>query len=83
MIVELFANPVFTILNALVNSFPSLMLPFDLLEGITSLLAMANTLEEFVPVYYCLTLVGAYWFIVNGKLFIALIMWVYEKIPFI
>lgn len=83
MLVELFANPVFTILNALVNAFPSLLLPFDLLEGITSLLAMCNTLNEFVPVYYCLTLVGGYWVLINGKLFISLVMLIYEKIPFI
>lgn len=83
MIVELFTYPIFVLFDFLINLFPLLAFPIDLLEGLTTLLNIANTVEQFVPVYFCFMLVGAYWVIVNGKLFIALLTWVYEKIPFI
>lgn len=83
MLVELFTNPIFILIEFLIQLFPLLAFPVDIIEGIFVLLNMANTLEQFVPVYFCMLLVGAYWSIVNGKLFISIVIWVYERIPFI
>lgn len=83
MLVELFINPIFILFDFLINLFPVLGFPVDILEGLFTLLNMVNTLEQFVPVTFCLMLVGAYWVLVNGKLFIAILTWIYTKIPFI
>lgn len=83
MITELIVSPVMAIIQFIVNSLPLLALPISLLDGLTSLLGCWNKINAFVPVNYILLLCGAYWVLVNGKLFIAIIAWVYEKIPFI
>lgn len=83
MLVELFINPIFILFDFLINLFPVLGFPVDILEGLFTLLNMVNTLEQFVPVTFCLILVGSYWVLVNGKLFIAILTWIYTKIPFI
>lgn len=83
MILEFILSPIFALLNFIVNSLPLLSLPISLLDGLTSLLENWNNLNAFVPVNYIMLLVFSYWVLVNGKLFIAIISWIYEKIPFI
>lgn len=83
MIVELLISPLLALCEFLVNSLPVLALPVSLVDGLGSLLECWNTISAFVPVNYVILLVGAYWTLVNGKLFIAIISWIYEKIPFI
>lgn len=83
MIIELILDPIFNLLKFIINSLPLLALPIDLLDGISSLLGLWNNLNAFVPINFVLILVGGYWVLVNGKLFIAIISWIYEKIPFI
>lgn len=83
MLLELLLSPIFALINFIINSLPLLALPISLTDGLTSLLNLWNSINAFVPVNYVLLLVGSYWVLVNGKLFIAIISWIYEKIPFI
>lgn len=83
MILELILNPIFILLEWMSSLFPLLSLPVDILSGLFSILELWTTLDKFVPVNFVLILIGSYWTLVNGKLLIAILTWIYEKIPFI
>lgn len=83
MLLELLTAPIFNLSNFLINSLPLLVLPVSIIDGLSSLLECWNNISAFVPVNFVILLVGAYWVLVNGKLFIAIISWIYEKIPFV
>lgn len=83
MILQFILDPIFYLLNTIIGLFPILNLPIDLTLGIGQLLSLWSTINSYVPITFVLSLIGGYWFLVNGKLFIAIISWVYEKIPFI
>ena len=83
MILEFILEPIINLLKFIVNSIPLLILPINIFDGIGALLGIWNDINYFVPVNYILLLVSSYWVLVNGKLFIAIVSWIYEKIPFI
>ena len=83
MIVELFASPILTLFRFLLNLFPLMAFPVHVTEGLFELLNIWQTVDKYVPANFCLILIGAYWTLVNGKLLVAILTWIYEKIPFI
>lgn len=83
MIFELILSPIIALLNMIIGGLPELRFPFKVVQGLTEILNLWNDINCFIPINYALLLFGTYWIIVNGKYFVFLASWLYEKIPFI
>lgn len=83
MIFELILTPVIALLNLIVSGLPELRFPINIVQGLTEILNLWNDINCFIPINFALLLFGTYWVIVNGKLFISIATWIYDKIPFI